>query len=106
MNYETADDSFITTVDDIFSHTSREKKISEDGEITPVLIRVAVEEVFVEPRSQGLFSSRPQECRRGGGGAALLELDLTLICMLITEQLRHSIINTRIISYGLGYPGP
>lgn len=68
MNYETADDSFITTVDDIFSHTSREKKISEDGEITPVLIRVAVEEVFVEPRSQGLFSSRPQECRRGGGG--------------------------------------
>lgn len=92
MNYETADDSFITTVDDIFSHTSREKKISEDGEITPVLIRRAVEEVFVEPRSQGLSSSRLQECRREEG-AALLELDLTLICMLITEQLRHSIID-------------
>lgn len=46
MNYETADDSFIITVDDIFSHTSREKKISEDGEITPVLIRRALREVF------------------------------------------------------------
>ena len=51
MNYETADDSFITTVDDIFSHASREKEnspISEDGELTPILIRRrAVAEVFV-----------------------------------------------------------
>ena len=49
MNYETADDSFIATVDDIFSHASREKAnspISEDGEITPILIRRALVEVF------------------------------------------------------------
>lgn len=49
MNYETAHDSFITTVNDVFSHASSENEnspISEDGEITPVLIRRALGEVF------------------------------------------------------------
>ena len=49
LNYETADDSFITTAEYIFSHASREKEntsTGEDGEITPTLVRRAVEEVF------------------------------------------------------------
>lgn len=51
LNYETVEDSFITTADDIFAHASREKGnspiLSEGGEITPRLIRRAVEEVLV-----------------------------------------------------------
>ena len=75
MNYETADDSFITTVDDIFSHASREKEnspISEDGEITPILIRRAVTEVFVKTPtlmhvnkkiSSGLQRAKAEACQ-------------------------------------------
>ena len=49
MNNKTADYSSITTVDDIFSHALREKEnspISEDGEVTPLLIRRALGEVL------------------------------------------------------------
>ena len=66
MNYETAVDSFITTVDDIFSHASREKEnspISEDGEITPILIRRA--EVFVRTPTRTHVNKKKVRAYRG-----------------------------------------
>ena len=68
MNYETADDSFITTVDDIFSHASRENEnspISEDGKITPVLIRRALGEVFVRKPTRMRVNKKQVRAYRG-----------------------------------------
>ena len=68
MNYETVDDSFITAVDDIFSHASREKEnspISEDGEITPILIRRAVAEVFVRTPTRMHVNKKKVQAYRG-----------------------------------------
>ena len=68
MNYETADDSFITTVDDVFSHASRENEnspISEDGEITPVLIRQALGEVFSRKTTRMRVNKKRVRAYRG-----------------------------------------
>ena len=68
MNYETADGSFITNVNDIFSHASREKEnspISEDGELTPILIRRAVAEVFVRTPTRTHVNKKKVRAYRG-----------------------------------------
>ena len=68
MNYETAEDSFITTADDIFAHASREKgnsPISEGGEITPRLIKRAVEEVFVRKATRMRVNKKKVWAYRG-----------------------------------------
>ena len=65
MNYETADDSFITTVDGIFSQASCEKEISEDGEITPILIRQTIEEVFVRKPTRMHVNKKNVQAYRG-----------------------------------------
>ena len=68
MNYETADDSFITTVNDVFSHASSENEnspISEDGEITPILIRQTIEEVFVRKPTRMHVNKKNVQAYRG-----------------------------------------
>ena len=68
MNYETADDGFITTVDDILSHASRENEnsaISEDGEVTPILIRRALQEVYAIKTNRMRINKKQVQAYRG-----------------------------------------
>ena len=57
----------MTFFEDIFSHSSREKKISEDNEITPVSIRRALEELFARKPTRmhilGLPRAKAKVCQ-------------------------------------------
>ena len=68
MNYETADNSFVTTLDDIFSHASHvsdNSPISEDGKITLRSITRAVKEVFVRKPTRVRVNKKKVQAYRG-----------------------------------------